>query len=211
MNRRVIPRHLHFRNPNPEMDWERMPLQVTSAPTPWPARADRAPLAGVSGFGWSGTNAHVVLEGYGAPNGAGRATGAARPVAVSLPASVGGPAQAAGGLAPRGTRLLPLSGKSAAALRAQAAGYLEWLDERESKLASDGAASDPLLSDMAWSAGIGWSHFGHRAGVAFRDAESLREGLRALVEADEGPASPKATKVAFVYTGQRTCGANVLT
>ena len=90
MNRGVIPRHLHFHNPNPEMDWERMPLQVTSAPTPWPAPADRPPLAGVSGFGWSGTNAHVVLEGYGGPNGAEGATGAARPVAVSLPASVAG-------------------------------------------------------------------------------------------------------------------------
>ena len=202
MNRRVIPRHLHFRNPNPEMDWERMPLQVTSAPTPWPARADRAPLAGVSGFGWSGTNAHVVLEGYGAPNGAEWATGAARPVAVSLPASVGGPAQAAGGLAPRGTRLLPLSGKSAAALRDAAGRHLDWLDERGEGIAAEGMASEPLFSDMAWSAGIGRSHFGHRAGVAFRDAESLREGLRALVEADSGPASPKATKVAFVYTGQ---------
>ena len=63
-------------------------------------------------------------------------------------------------------------------------------------------ASDPVLSDMAWSAGIGRSHFGHRAGVAFRNADSLREGLRAIVEADEGQAAPKATKVAFVYTGQ---------
>ena len=122
MNRGVIPRHLHFRNPNPEMDWERMPLQVTSAPTPWPTHADRPPLAGVSGFGWSGTNAHVVLQGYGAPNGAEWTTGAARPVAVSLPASVAEPAQAAGGLAPRGTRMLPLSGKTGNALRAQAAG-----------------------------------------------------------------------------------------
>ena len=70
MNRGVIPRHLHFRNPNPEMDWERLPLRVTSASTPWPALAGRLPLAGVSGFGWSGTNAHVVLEGYASPGGA---------------------------------------------------------------------------------------------------------------------------------------------
>ena len=95
MNRRVIPRHLHFRNPNPKMDWERLPLQVTSAPTPWPVRADRPPLAGVSGFGWSGTNAHVVLEGYTPPgsatsglNGDDWIASAPRPIAVSLPASV---------------------------------------------------------------------------------------------------------------------------
>ena len=91
MNRGVIPGHLHFRDPNPEMDWERLPLRVTSASTPWPAVADRPRLAGVSGFGWSGTNAHIVLEGYASPGGAVPGpdgdrwvAGAPRPIAVSL-------------------------------------------------------------------------------------------------------------------------------
>ena len=202
MNRGIIPKHLHFRNPNPEMDWARLPLQVTSAPTPWPVHADRPPLAGVSGFGWSGTNAHIVLEGYAAPglDGARWTTGAPRPVAVSLPPV--SPPRSEGGLAPRGTRLLPLSGKSDAALRDLAGRYLEWLDEPGRAVAAEGAASDPLLSDMAWSASVGRSHFGHRAGVVFRDAESLREGLQAIAETDQRPASRNAATVAFVYTGQ---------
>ena len=86
MKHGVIPKHLHFRTPNPEMDWDRLPLRVTAEPTPWPLHDDHPPTAGVSGFGWSGTNAHVVLEGYGvsggAPAGASsghRAAGAARP------------------------------------------------------------------------------------------------------------------------------------
>ncbi len=208
MNRGIIPKHLHFHNPNPEMDWERLPLQVTAAPTPWPANADRPPLAGVSGFGWSGTNAHIVLEGYPSPDGAAPApeedrwlAGAPKPVAVSLPVPAASPPPK-DGLAPRATRLLPLSGKTGAALRDAAEGYLEWLDRQEAALAADGAASGSLLSDMAWSAGIGRSHFGHRAGVAFRDADSLRAGLRAIAGADERPASRKAATVAFVYTGQ---------
>ena len=208
MNRGVIPRHLHFRNPNPEMDWERLPLRVTSASTPWPAVTDRPRLAGVSGFGWSGTNAHIVLEGYASPGGAvpgpdgdGWIAGAPRPIAASFPASIA-PAQSEDALALRETRLLPLSGKSGAALRDVAGRYLEWLDGQGTPPAAEGAASDPLLSDMAWSAGIGRSHFGHRAGVVFRDADSLREGLRAIADADERPASRKAGTVAFVYTGQ---------
>ena len=208
MNRGVIPRHLHFQNPNPEMDWERLPLQVTSAPTPWPVHKDRPPLAGVSGFGWSGTNAHVVLEGYTLPDGAAPRVnggdwiaGAPRPIAVSLPASVT-PPRPKGGLAPRATRLLPLSGKTDAALREVAARYLEWLDEQEEALAAEDAASGPLLSDMAWSAGIGRSHFDRRAGVVFRDSESLRAGLQAIAATDEKPASGKAATVAFVCTGQ---------
>ncbi len=208
MNRGIVPRHLHFHNPNPEMDWERLPLQVTSDPTPWPANADRPPLAGVSGFGWSGTNAHIVLEGYVSPDGAasgrdgnGWIAGAPRPVSASLPVP-DSPPQSKDGLSPRTARLLPLSGKSGAALRDLAGRYLGWLDQQETTLAADGAASDPLLSDMAWSAGIGRSHFDHRAGVAFRDAESLREGLRAIAGTDERPALRKAATVAFVYTGQ---------
>ncbi len=208
MNRGIVPRHLHFHNPNPEMDWERLPLQVTSDPTPWPANADRPPLAGVSGFGWSGTNAHIVLEGYVSPDGAasgrdgnGWIAGAPRPVAASLPVP-DSPPQSKDGLSPRTARLLPLSGKSGAALRDLAGRYLGWLDQQETTLAADSAASDPLLSDMAWSAGIGRSHFDHRAGVAFRDAESLREGLRAIAGTDERPALRKAATVAFVYTGQ---------
>ena len=208
MNRGVIPRHLHFRNPNPEMDWERLPLRVTSASTPWPAVTDRPRLAGVSGFGWSGTNAHIVLEGYFSsgdavpgPDGDRWIAGAPRTIAASLPASVA-PPPSEEALVPRETRLLPLSGKSGAALRDVAGRYLEWLDGRGTTPAAEGAGSDPLLSDMAWSAGIGRSHFGHRAGVVFRDAESLREGLRAIARADERPASRKAATVAFVYTGQ---------
>ena len=208
MNRRIIPEHLHFRNPNPKMDWERLPLRVTTAPTPWPAHADRPPLAGVSGFGWSGTNAHIVLEGYASPGGTAsgldevhRIVGPPRPITVSLPASVALP-QSEDGLAPRETRLLPLSGKSDAALRDAAGCYLEWLDGQEAALAAGDAASAPLLSDMAWSAGVSRSHFDHRAGVVFRDARSLREGLRAIAEMDESQISRKAATVAFAYTGQ---------
>ena len=69
MKQGLIPKHLHFENPTPEIDWEQLPLQVTSEPTPWPHSADHMPLAGVSGFGWSGTNAHVIVEGYETPEG----------------------------------------------------------------------------------------------------------------------------------------------
>ncbi len=208
MNRGLIPEHLHFHNPNPAMDWERLPLQVTSDPMPWPADADRAPLAGVSGFGWSGTNAHIVLEGYVPPDGPESSldadrwvAGAPQPVAVSLPGSVA-PLRTEDGLGPRETRLLPLSGKSGAALRDLAGRYIEWLDKEEAALAAGCRASDPLLSDMAWSASTSRSHFDHRAGLVFQDARSLREGLQAIAESDDRPASRKATTVAFLYTGQ---------
>ena len=65
-----------------------------------------------------------------------------------------------------------------------------------------GVAGDALLADMAWTAGVSRSHFAHRAAVVFRDAESLRQRLRALAEAPEFPEPKTTSKVAFVYTGQ---------
>ncbi|MGE3808979.1 MAG: type I polyketide synthase, partial [Gemmataceae bacterium] len=56
-----IPRHLHFTTPNPHIPWESLPIRVVTESTPWPRHARRR-LAGVSSFGFSGTNAHVVLE-----------------------------------------------------------------------------------------------------------------------------------------------------
>ena len=208
MERGIIPKHLHFREPSPHIDWDRMPVRVTSETTDWPLVTGRPPRAGVSAFGVSGTNAHVVVEGYGVPDGASGAiggmylpAGSARPVAVSRPEPVADlplPEEELGG---RGTRFLPLSGKSDGALRELAGRYLSWLDERAGELSSEGAA-EALLSDMAWTAGVGRSHFEHRTGVVFRDAASLRDGLKRLVDERPGPEPLAATKVAFVYTGQ---------
>ncbi|MCY4640538.1 MAG: SDR family NAD(P)-dependent oxidoreductase [Chloroflexi bacterium] len=202
MKHGVIPRHLNFTTPNPEIPWEQLPLRVTAEPTPWPLSESHPPLAGVSGFGWSGTNAHVVLQGYGAPqaspDGGGWAAGAAR--SVALPP--GGSAPDAAPPAPRATRLLPLSAKSGDALSQLAGRYLAWLDERAEVVAAAQGADDPLLADMAWTAGVGRSQFAHRAGAAFRDVSSLREALTEITGAAAGPGPGAATRVAFAYTGQ---------
>jgi acyl transferase domain-containing protein/SAM-dependent methyltransferase/acyl carrier protein len=56
-----IPPHLHFKNPTPHIDWQSMPVVVPTVRTPWLAGGERR-IAGVSSFGFSGTNAHVILE-----------------------------------------------------------------------------------------------------------------------------------------------------
>lgn len=54
-----IPPSLHFQEPNPYIDWERLPVTVPTQRLPW---SQEHRMAGVSSFGFSGTNAHVVLE-----------------------------------------------------------------------------------------------------------------------------------------------------
>ncbi|HDR9511993.1 TPA: GNAT family N-acetyltransferase, partial [Burkholderia cepacia] len=58
----VIPKHLHVTTLNPQVDWSKLPVRVAREARPWPAGRK---VAGVSSFGFSGTNAHVVLEEYG--------------------------------------------------------------------------------------------------------------------------------------------------
>ena len=207
MKHRVIPKHLNFSTPNPEIEWERLTVRVASETMEWPVVPDRPPRAGISGFGWSGTNAHVIVEGYGEPIAAGSEnglpTGPSVSIAVAAPEPVAEEAEEETGA--RGTRLLPLSGKSRQALREQAERYIAWLDEHPQQFPPDSAAGDEALSDTAWTANVGRSHFPHRAGVVFRDAASLRERLREVAEGDETPDGPEAraaSKVAFVYTGQ---------
>ena len=209
MHNGAIPKHLHFRNPNPRLDWDRLPVKITTELTEWPQHSDRPPRAGISAYGWSGTNAHVVVEGYGEPGSrtaAGRQSsvpvGPSRAIAVSLPDSVAGRERPAERCEGRPARLLPISAKSEPALRELAGRYLSWLDEHDDESPVDDSDADPGLSEMAWTAGVGRSHFDCRAGVVFRDVASLRAGLSSVSEAEQRPLVQKPARVAFTFTGQ---------
>jgi acyl transferase domain-containing protein len=56
-----IPQNLHFSRLNPRISFDGSELEVPTKLEPWP-RTDRVRLAGVSSFGMSGTNAHLILE-----------------------------------------------------------------------------------------------------------------------------------------------------
>ena len=215
MRHGVIPKHLHFDAPNPHLDWDRLPVRVTAEPTDWPLDGGRPPRAAVSAFGISGTNAHLVVEGYEAPNGAGRPAdgvspeGAPSAVAVPLPDPMPDLAPVPDGHGPRPARVLPLSGKSDDALRALAGRYVDWLGERNGAAADGDSTQERLLADMAWTAGVGRSHFAHRAGVVFHDAASLEAGLSAVVDAECAPGAREPARSAFVYAGEGSQAAAV--
>ena len=99
-----IPPHLHLNEPSPYIPWSELPFVVPTTLSPWPAGNGRR-IAGVSAFGFSGTNAHVVLEE--APE--------FRPAAQEGPANSTEPF------------LLPISARSPAALRALAEAYRDLL------------------------------------------------------------------------------------
>ena len=93
-----VPPQLHFTEPNPLIPWTDLNVKVPTAPTTWP---EGCRLAGVSSFGFGGTNAHIVLAAAPAP----------QPVTTSA--------------VDRPAHVLTLSARSEPALRALAARHAE--------------------------------------------------------------------------------------
>ena len=58
----LVPAQQHFRTPNPFIPWDEIPVRVPTALEPWPGTADGVRVGGVSSFGFSGTNVHMLLE-----------------------------------------------------------------------------------------------------------------------------------------------------
>jgi acyl transferase domain-containing protein/surfactin synthase thioesterase subunit/acyl carrier protein len=104
LQHRQIPASLHFQTPNPYIPLDKLPLKVQTALEPW---LGESRLAGVSSFGFGGTNAHVVLEA--APD----------PLAAPHPH----PDQTCS--------LLPLSAKTSEALQSLAQSYQTFLAQAE--------------------------------------------------------------------------------
>ena len=57
-----LPRHLHLRRLNPHLGHDSLPFGVVGGRMPWPRRQGHLRVAGISSFGMSGTNAHILLE-----------------------------------------------------------------------------------------------------------------------------------------------------
>ncbi len=104
----AIPKVLHFTQLNPHIRLDRRRMIVATTEQPW-VRGAAPRVAGVSSFGWSGTNAHVVL---------GDADGAAEPGEAAAPVAQ----------AEAGPWLLPISARSPEALQALAAAYAARLE-----------------------------------------------------------------------------------
>ena len=175
----TLPKHLHFKNPSPHIPWDRLAVKVVDEATAW-ERNGRPRIAGVSSFGFAGTNAHVIIEE--APEQAAQIAAAPSPVD------------------PRGEQrfsILPLSARTPAALVDVADQYRNWLS----------AHPEATLADVCFTAGAGRAHLEHRAALVVNSRESAIELLGAL--ADDRPApglvrgeSHDTPKTAWLFTGQ---------
>ena len=62
LHNKLLPPSLNFERPNPNLDWSTSPFAVNTELRDWDIAPDHTRIAGVSAFGFGGTNFHVVLE-----------------------------------------------------------------------------------------------------------------------------------------------------
>ena len=60
----TIPPSAGFKNPNPTVEWDQIPFFVPTEARDWPQPENNPRRAGVSAFGFGGTNFHVAIEGF---------------------------------------------------------------------------------------------------------------------------------------------------
>ncbi|MFC7987185.1 thioester reductase domain-containing protein [Streptomyces sp. NPDC057336] len=172
MRHGTLPRTLHVDEPTPMVDWDSGAVELLTEARPWP-KVDRPRRAAVSAFGVSGTNAHVVLE----------QSPVEEPEAERPEPSVVAPAP------------WLLSGRTPAALRAQADRLHTFLTDREFRPA-----------DVGRSLATGRAFLEHRAAVAGTDRAELLAGLRALAQDEGHPAlihgARSNGRTAFLFPGQ---------
>ncbi|HEX9056616.1 MAG TPA: beta-ketoacyl synthase N-terminal-like domain-containing protein, partial [Ktedonobacterales bacterium] len=174
-----LPASLHFQEPNPHIPFADLPLRVQRETGPWPAHTGPA-LAGVSAFGFGGTNAHIVLE-----------EAPARPVLAS-PGDTSDQRQA---------YLLPLSARDPHALSMLAQAY-------HSYLVSD-AGTATSLRDLCYTASVRRGHADHRLSVVAHSRDAFAQSLAAISRGETWPGASvgralpgRRPKVAFVFPGQ---------
>ncbi|WP_371557891.1 SDR family NAD(P)-dependent oxidoreductase [Streptomyces longwoodensis] len=170
-HRRLVP-HLNFVSPHPDIPLDTLNLRVQTALESWP-RADRPLVAGVSSFGMGGTNCHLVL---------------------SEPAPAPRPAEPGTSATP--VLLLPVSGRTEPALRAQAHAL------------ATAVRSEPAVRplDLAYGLATTRTAFEHRAVLLAADRDGVLNALDALA-ADESSAQvlrgePLHGGTAFLFSGQ---------
>lgn len=190
LQHKQIPPHLHFQTPNPNIDWEDSPIQIPFALTEWhPATSDSANgsqpakrIAGVSSFGISGTNAHIIVE--------------EAPQKVQDGATQTSPTD-------RSWHLLTLAAKTQESLVALAEKYRHFLTQTEGNTELD-------LGDLCFTGHIGRSHFAHRLSIPTNSVTHLQKMLEdylqdaenSLVAQGNVPAYQSAPSIAFLFTGQ---------
>ncbi|MGZ5359289.1 MAG: beta-ketoacyl synthase N-terminal-like domain-containing protein, partial [Solirubrobacterales bacterium] len=224
LHHKVLPPSLNFKRPNPNVDWSASPFAVNTELREWEPRNGDARVAGVSAFGFGGTNFHAVLEEHvpGRLNGGGRErisvsrdVGGGEPAGAT--ASAGEPAAASGAASAAAEPKAPLRGAlvlGASDEAGLAAPLKAALAEAEAGNAPPPAAPEEAELRAPERVAIDYGdsdELAQKAGLALKALESGNPAAwKALRPRGIFRAGGTPGKVAFLYTGQGSQYANMM-
>ena len=214
---KVLPPSVNCQRPNPEIDFAHAPLYVNTELRPWAAPPDGVRRAGLSAFGFGGTNFHAVLEEY-IPhrlNGNGKRSVAASQIPPGM-TETAMTAKEATSISPcsikaplRGALLLGAASESALAERLRAV-------EKDARAGHAPAPAAPATADLRAPERLAIDYanaaeLAEKAGNALKalaaNQPAVWKALRAQgIFRGQGP----APKVAFLYPGQGSQYVNML-
>ncbi|MGW5144429.1 polyketide synthase Pks13 [Rhodococcus koreensis] len=195
MREDTLPPTLNFAGPNPYIAFDKAHLQVIPEGAAWP-RYTGAAVAGVSGFGFGGTNAHVVVREYTGP----AVDDTAEPAGTAEPAEVAVAEVAVAEVTVAETEptvVLAVSGALPSRRRRAAADLADWLETEE--------GSTTPLADVA-RALARRNHGRSRAVVLAKTRSEAVTGLRAVAAGKPGQGvftadSPSSKGAVWVLSG----------
>ncbi|RSM66030.1 beta-ketoacyl synthase [Amycolatopsis sp. WAC 01376] len=180
LRNRYLPATLHVDAPTPQVDWSPGTVELLTEGREWPDTG-RPARSGISSFGASGTNVHMILE--------------------EVPPEPE-PGEQAGGVAPETALPFVVTAKTPTALANLGRRLTDTLDQRDEGIA---------LGDLAHALATGRAVQSHRAVVVAQTREELRAGLTSLADGRTGHSVITGSagtsgpgKVVFVFPGQGT-------
>jgi len=188
LQNKEIPPHLHLKQLNPYISLEGTTFSIPTESQPWHPGTEHR-LAGISAFGFGGTNCHVILE---------EVPPEIQNSKYVLRTRYANKIQKEDTIE-RPVHLLTLSAKTEKALGELAQGYADFL----------GTHPEVSLADVCFSANTGRSHFEHRLAVVAESSTQLQSTLEAFAAGKETAGlvrsqanTKKRPKIAFLFTGQ---------
>ncbi|MBF0469189.1 MAG: acyltransferase domain-containing protein, partial [Desulfamplus sp.] len=174
LKNRAIPPHLNLKQPNPLIPWSEIPIHIPTTLTPWQPVEGEERIAGISSFGFSGTNVHMIISGA---------------ESILKTTSDAGKTENIDSDRPR---LLVISARTDEALRTLAKEYFETLSDKAGQ-----------WSQICANAATTRTQFPRRFALTASNMKSARDILAEFVQQEyRSVEETDIPRVAFLFTGQ---------
>jgi len=183
MQHASVPPHLHLKDINPQIDLTHTSISFPLNAEEWQPENSDSLYAGVSSFGFGGTNAHIIIESWRTLEGD----------------NIGQSENIEAG--EQQYQLLTLSARNESSLKQLSKKYYDFLDTSTGQKAR--------ISEICYSANLGREHYDARLAIIAKDKQIFQKNLQSFIKGEKTSGHienrevrGKKVKIAFLFSGQ---------